>query len=42
MEPIGSSNPGFRNVGAAEVEDFKNSVDEISSKVNTVSLIPSN
>ncbi|KAK9937278.1 hypothetical protein M0R45_014079 [Rubus argutus] len=36
MEPIGSSNPGFRNVGAAEVEGFRNSVDEISSKVNTL------
>ncbi|XP_050367760.1 transcription factor GTE1-like [Argentina anserina] len=36
MEPMSSSNPNSRSAGAAEVEGFENSVNEISAKVNTL------
>ncbi|KAL6196897.1 hypothetical protein ACLB2K_032510 [Fragaria x ananassa] len=36
MEPMSSSNPDSRSVGAAEAEGFRQSVDEISAKVNTL------
>ncbi|XP_040362592.1 transcription factor GTE1 isoform X2 [Rosa chinensis] len=36
MEPMSSSNPDSRSVGAAEVEGFRDSVNEISAKVNTL------
>ncbi|XP_062012216.1 transcription factor GTE1-like [Rosa rugosa] len=36
MEPMSSSNPDSRSVAAAEVEGFRDSVDEISAKVNTL------
>lgn len=43
MEPASSSNPDFTSVdGAAVVEGFNRSVDEISAKVDTVGLLFTN
>lgn len=43
MEPASSSNPDFTSVdGAAVVEGFNHSVDEISAKVDTVRLLFTN